>query len=609
MSAGVPDNRFSRYTQNLQLLLDHFPPIHRLLDPSHPLESLDGWNATVGRYAAVRQQGGRPALVATLYGPSGAGKSTLFRMLTGIEVPVGEVRPTTRACVASVPPELNRPDALKAIFPQFAVEPLTDLQRLGEIESATNRLFVATGTPQTGQVLPFVLGDVPDFNSIETANWERAEQMLRRAEVVLFVVYSEGYADERTVQELARCCKLSARMAYVLTKVRSPEAAKKIWESLPRQLATGRHAPTFAEKRADGRTLLEFLQQAPAYFSPHAPNGPKLDDIQPMNSSRPLLDILGGYEGEAIVLAGLMEPVSQFVTGCRRTLGRVDGEIQRVEKDLATAREPLSESARRIAGEEFPIGRFFELVMQEVMAQQPSWFERAMRYITGAVNSIYSLGKKLVKSLSGDTGELKPRGEQEKQLLALQSEALFDIWRVKFPAETQSPGFLASEGVAKLRHEFQGIDVPPPAIAWEERVRAEARKWADEHPWVRRALPVLVPVLGASLAIWAAPATTVAVIVGGGVGIGAGGILAEMIAKLHLQESLQRASDEWRDARHTQMIEHLEKNLFAKVFQPWIARETDLRNVPIAECQKACEQLEQLQRELATKGERAHDHA
>ena len=377
--AALRLGRFETYLQSVDTLQSQFPPIFRSLHPDRRLEDMDGWAAMLKRQEAMRRQGGRPVLVATLYGPSGAGKSTLFRLLTGVEVPAGnDVRPVSYASAVAVPQALLRDGLVDSLFPGFRLQPLDSPQQLRDKENQ-GKLFPVAYRANDGQELPLVLADVPDFTTVEVGNWEQCRRMLERAEIVLFAVFSESYVNRDVIEELARCCQLAGHMAYLLTKTHSAEQARRIWEDLTQWKLTSEEqglAEKFAQRRADGRTLLEFLAQAPVYYSPWR-EVPRLEDIQPLRQDDPPLEsLLRGATGENILLSACFSSPRWAIQGCRTTLNEVNHRIDELNGHLTQAERPINEAAKRIAGSEFPIGRMMELVLEETRKHQ-GWLMRS----------------------------------------------------------------------------------------------------------------------------------------------------------------------------------------------------------------------------------------
>jgi GTP-binding protein EngB required for normal cell division len=145
--------------------------------------------------AGVRLGLGLEFTVVALAGPTGVGKSQLFNVLTGRELAeVGRRRPTTSAGQAAVW--------------GAGGGALLDWLALGR----RHRL-------DAGSLEGLVLLDLPDFDSIEVSHRLEAERIAALADLVLWVVEPQKYADaslhERYLRPLATH---SAAMAVVLNQ-------------------------------------------------------------------------------------------------------------------------------------------------------------------------------------------------------------------------------------------------------------------------------------------------------------------------------------------------------------------------------------------------------
>jgi GTP-binding protein EngB required for normal cell division len=131
-----------------------------------PVDAAEAVVARAGRRLGL----GMETTVVALAGPTGAGKSTLFNALAGEELAtVGHRRPTTSAASAAVWGEVG--DAL--------------LDWL-EVPRRHRRGDAAAG---------LVLLDLPDFDSVERSHREEVERVLALADLVIWVVDPQKYAD------------------------------------------------------------------------------------------------------------------------------------------------------------------------------------------------------------------------------------------------------------------------------------------------------------------------------------------------------------------------------------------------------------------------------
>ncbi|MEJ7569299.1 MAG: GTPase, partial [Gaiellaceae bacterium] len=126
--------------------------------------------AVVGK-AGARLGLGLETTVVALAGPTGVGKSQLFNALTGTELAtVGRRRPTTSAGQAAAWGDGG--------------EPLLDWLGIAR----RHRL-------ESGELEGLVLLDLPDFDSVESAHRAEADRVVELADLVLWVVEPQKYAD------------------------------------------------------------------------------------------------------------------------------------------------------------------------------------------------------------------------------------------------------------------------------------------------------------------------------------------------------------------------------------------------------------------------------
>lgn len=375
---------------------------------------LSGWKALKTRYSSFQMRGKDPVLIATLYGPSGAGKSTLFKLLTGVEVPAGgAVRPCSMACAAAVPESIDDPQKLAALFPDHISEKMVSQSQIRQTDGP-DRLLFATYASDKKHPIQLVLVDVPDFNTVEKTNWDKAEKMLERAEVVIFMVYDNAYSDEKVIQELSRCCKKSAKMAYMLTMTNA-DAAKQIWQDLL-QKVPGKFAE-FQEQRADGKTLHQFLSESPVYYSPRSER-PSLENVYPLHESTPLLQsLLHGFDAEKTIISGLREPALQTVISCKSFMENAELDLVGMQEQDRAMQADLLLHAKAVAFSEFPAGRLVQIVLEEAKLRRP-WY---LRFITKGFEIpgvMFKKGQKLIDWLRGkneDGPSLFNRDDLEKK--------------------------------------------------------------------------------------------------------------------------------------------------------------------------------------------------
>ncbi|MSR32915.1 MAG: hypothetical protein EXR99_15585 [Gemmataceae bacterium] len=468
--------------------------------------TLDGWEGLRKRHAAFLQQGEKPVLVATLYGPTGAGKSTVFRMLTGIEVPAGgSLRPCSMSCAAAVPGSLDDPVRLAALFPDSRC---VKLVRPEDIRNSDDPAKLLYATYQAAHVsgIHLVLVDVPDFNAVEKSNWDKAHHMLERAEVVLFLVYPNAYADDRVVEELIRCCRKSARLAYLITMV-PPEAgdpreeAGKIWNDL---LKKAGGIQGFQQRRSTGESLFDFLRESQAFFSPRSAV-PALDQIQPIDPTRPsLLSLLAGLEGEKILLSGLLEPALGAARAVDNFLGTLASRLETLRLRDEATRSEIKQWAQSIAHHEFPAGRLIQITVEEAKRRRGTflrWISKPFEYLSNGGKKI----RDLADWLKGNRGDAPPLKEREALERSRLHEAVLQLpqrWRGAWPDLVGEEGMLSASRCDAALREFEKLSPPAPGVDWESEARKDLETWARENKtksWFLATVPEVI--ISASTAV------------------------------------------------------------------------------------------------------------
>ena len=566
---------------------------------------LPGWKALKARYSSFQMRGIDPVLIATLYGPSGSGKSTLFKLLTGVDVPAGgAVRPCSMACAAAVPESLDDPQKLAVLFPGFVAEKLISQSQIRQTDGP-DRLLFATYPAQKKQPIQLVLVDVPDFNTVEKTNWDKAEKMLERAEVVIFMVYDNAYSDDKVIQELARCCKKSASMAYMLTMTNA-ESAKQIWVDLL-QKVSGKFA-VFQEPRADGKTLHQFLSESPVYFSPRS-ELPSLENVYPLNASTPSFQsLLHGFDAEKLIISGLREPALQTVFSCTRYIEDAELKLAGMKDRDRAMRADLLEHAKAVAFSEFPAGRLIQIVLEEAKRRRP-WY---LRFITKGFEIpgvMFKKGQKLIDWLRGKNDEgpsLFNRDDLERKRMHDAIEHMGNKWRGNYPDMSGTEGVLSSTNCESARNAFTKVKIPAVGLDWEMEVRKDLAKWAEENKW-KCAMLATVPELAMTggIALLMVDLCTV----GGGFsfvlanlgllgtagGLGAAvGVGIKFLEDYHLNTVAENAQNKWKTQRTQELLIHMDEKWAAELLQGWRIKLSTLLKAPIPKFKQICMRVQTL---------------
>ena len=179
--------------------------------------SLDRHVQSIPRRMAVLEcMAEKPFAWAVLLGGTGTGKSTVFNLLCQAEISrTGVERPMTSGPVMAVPGTVDPAHCTPWFLPNLEV------RAPGEPSAGrSDRIQVLTHHNPDFTHLAFV--DTPDLDSLQEHNQEMAEDIALLADVVIFVVSQEKYADQVLVQALNTLCKSGKPVLAVLNRVDVP---------------------------------------------------------------------------------------------------------------------------------------------------------------------------------------------------------------------------------------------------------------------------------------------------------------------------------------------------------------------------------------------------
>lgn len=591
----------------LEVLFEELEPLASLLGEADRLAENDAWQSVRRRYRMLRAGGETPLLIATLYGPTGAGKSTLFRLLTGIPVPAGEVkRPTTRCNVVAVPGSIPA-ELLGDLFEQ-PVEWLDEVDRLRDARGSDSRLYYRTYESNGGGAeVALLLADVPDFDTFARENWRQAEAMLRQAHVVVYLCYAEGYATEKNLQELARCCRLAGELIYVFTKLDRPEAAPEFREVLLRSLESAEN-PAFHETRQDGRTLAEFVRRAPMYYSLRTPT-PTLDEVRPIAPTAvPFRSAIQGRDAERIVRDGLREPIGAVLEDARGVLDRAERRKHELAACCGSIENDASAAARRIVEGEFPADRLLAIIQEELRGARWRVLDRVARFVQWPLSGLKVLGEKFGKIWRDDPAdEIVARNQYEETERRRQAERLAEHWRGQYRDEAQAGGLLEAERIQSQAGRLAERPLPPVTRLWEDVAREGVRTWIVEHRATAWSVANLVAVAGmVGVGLVAADLVITGGVVGtlGGLALGgaagpAGAMLLELLGRLHLRAVAEEACRSWFDERQQVLRTHLTADFARPLFHTWFEGRDRLEAAPLGRIREAVRSLDAWTRDAA----------
>jgi energy-coupling factor transporter ATP-binding protein EcfA2 len=599
---------FLRQARAAAALLEHGSALLRVM-PSVWLDDLrQRWNEFAATPALFESGPCEPVLTAVLLGPSGAGKSTLFALLTGVPVPAGnEVRPLSRHPVAAVPPSLHDPTRLAAIFPGYRYAPLEKPEQAADAHLEGDVLFYAPARADAAYAdTHTVLCDIPDFNTVERANWDKADRMIARADLALFVVYPEAYKDERSVSVLRRCCRSAGHMALILTKTEAAAARRIARDLLDHAAASER----FAEQRHDGRTLSDFLAQAPFYASPLG-HPPHLVDLVPLTPDAPALQsLLRGLDAATILLERRHQAARLGVEAFRRIGASVHDRLTALQTRIETLDESVRDAAQYVAGSHFPMGRLLKLMVEASQAARPPWLRRLGRpfaLLSRSALRLHALFRSTLKRIgrAGTRDELRNRADLERERMDAAAERLLDRWRAAFDNTTRQR--LAPAACQAARQTLRAAPLPGPVSQWDDFVRADLRDWMTHNPR-RRTMFLLAGMANDLLLTLGGAAMVVDYTVFGGFGTtgmvmaaGSGSALCGLLLKLfeqwQLKAQLEKADARWRALRGDQVAERLRSHLADPLLRTEWETERQALKASLRPCEEACDELERLRKE------------
>lgn len=521
--------------------------LYKVLEPEGKLGDLPGWLEFVHRPAGLLRVNGLPVLVATLYGPSGAGKSTFFRLLTGIQVPAGaERRPTTYGCIVAIPEAVKNDIDLAATFPGYTeVLHLDSPTQLADAELPAGRLYWdAYPSPPPnpdGEACVALIADVPDINTYEKRNWQRAEEMLARSEVCVFVSGPESYSDERILKQFRHAIEVAGRIAYLFTKCTRREAELK-WEHL-RELLQG-----------------EDLSNVDIFHSEFS-REPTLEGVTPLFSETPLPDVIRGGDALAIRLATMTKEAraaagSLLDVGERAVIRQRDTaqRIKRVEEACAI-------EAERIATVRAPVKEVLEMILEKAEYKRPDIANKVLgplRFVSKGTRSAIRLVKTQV--FGKDTTNAD---ELERAKVAKAANNLVELLRVI--DKEAVPAARADEALKT----FLARDLPQPTKGWQESFEDEAEEWIDANPAKVQTIAIMydalcagAPILvAADLAIGGIGSLSIAGLASSGALLGGSEIVELLNKKLGLGAVLDAAREAWMETRKSELAQHLQTHL------------------------------------------------
>jgi hypothetical protein len=176
----------------------------------------------------LRQFRARKALGIVVAGGTKTGKSTVFNHLAGREISkVSHISAATKQAVLIVPKALYDLPLLQLLYPDMELVENASPQAATEYTGTKQKLLVRAmdGLPDDTMFI-----DVPDVDSNETTNWEKAYAVTRSSDVVIAMITPEKHSDHAIVEFFRKVAKDAGKpIVVVVNKVHQSQIDAKEW--------------------------------------------------------------------------------------------------------------------------------------------------------------------------------------------------------------------------------------------------------------------------------------------------------------------------------------------------------------------------------------------
>jgi hypothetical protein len=223
--------------------LRHFPTLvaelellHANLVALHTLAKATGMQVTTGDMLwqdlldkkVLRQFRARRALGVVVAGGTKAGKSSVFNHLAGREISaVSHVSGATKQAVLVVPKALYDLPLLQLLYPDMQLVENASPLAATEHTGTKQRLLVRAmdGIPDDTMYI-----DIPDVDSNETTNWEKAYAVTRSSDVVIAMITPEKHSDHAIIEFFRKVAADAGKpIVVVINKVHQSQIDEKQW--------------------------------------------------------------------------------------------------------------------------------------------------------------------------------------------------------------------------------------------------------------------------------------------------------------------------------------------------------------------------------------------
>lgn len=512
----------------------------------------------------------------------------------------------THASLAVIPESIFSEFDWHKMFPGFSLENLMVSADLRNSNAPANRLYTGQFKPifSTEHYWPCFI-DVPDFNTTSLTNWEKAEQMLKRSDTVIFTVYHEAYKSQKTFEMLKKALLFSGSLIYLLTKLDANEAeisAKAIREDLINAIEKD---PDFRQTRSDGTTIADFFKNSAFMFSPYE-SSPCLDSIRSVSGCySTMTEHLKGCQGLEVILRQQLQAIAKGVDASE-ILAEKSSQIRQKNAELINQTlQQLQESACSITGEEFPVFHILAIIRRVLEQNRPMLLQRAFKpfvMLGSGLKHLINGAKTALSHLTGKdlAGGLHLRNDLEKKRLQAEVETLIDKWHTK--SSIRFPDIASARSIAE---KFLSIELPPVDSDWETSVTESIQEWQKGNKniwlWLNVVNDIFI-ILGSGLVIadlfLDGGMGTLGIVAAIGGSSATGGFLLSLFNNMGLGSQVVQAHRDWKKMRQKEYLNHLEQHFAGPLFLDHLkAIELQLNDSNLENFSESCRKLKEMIRQ------------
>ena len=403
-----------RLKNNLKQLQQQFPTIKSEEDPISILEKIPSKLPIIN---------GKPVLVTAFCGPSGAGKSTIFNLLTGLNSPTSNTRrPNSFGSLVAIPKEIFDNPERNDYLPNFKIDCLKSPDELLDKNIPKDKIFIKPYEMKYGNKSNWIyIADIPDFNGIEVSNWEKTEQMIQRADSIIFVSTAEGYADRKTIEYFIKVLRLSGKVIYLLTKVDSEQNAKNILIDRIDEKQKGYFIQNI--ERVD-KTAVADLKKCHFYYSLRSEN-PKIEDIKPstLNSNFSFIDEIFSNQNKDTILNSFCYSLKEASNLGEILCNNTSDLIKEEESYKSSIEEQVRKEADYIVGNIIPFMKIISKIIRKIQIKRFDYYKNKIKNFFRKNNAT----EENLKNENLKNNDNKKLAEEQERL-SKAVEELFDEW-------------------------------------------------------------------------------------------------------------------------------------------------------------------------------------